>query len=173
MLAGNAVRYCPILCKGPPSQLETILPIFRHLNCPVAVAFQSSANHTVIPCLCFTVPVVRCDTRNGFVLRSDDNRTVLIEPFRNQFPPRFIMFAEFRNDFGMFVSNIVPLPGIGLNVVKFSSIDEPPPLRHCCAVFPLNRIFDALRIGDDDPFLPRLRFVSQQWRDARTVEVRV
>ncbi|MBA7668772.1 hypothetical protein ES703_76887 [subsurface metagenome] len=77
-------------------------------------------------------------------IRADDNLTILIELLRQVGPPVFISLAQFLNDPGVFVGDVVLLAGVGLYIVKLFAIDQPPALGHDRTLAPLFRMLDAL-----------------------------
>ena len=69
-------------------------------------------------------------------------------------PPRFVITAQFFNDFGMFGSDVGFLTGIGFDVVELLAVDQTPALGHGDGVVPFRRDEGALDVNEECAIRP-------------------
>ena len=61
----------------------------------------------------------------------------------------FVVLAQFGDDIGMLLGDIVALSAVIIHVVEFFAVDESPSLCHGRAFAPFDGVFHALRVRDD------------------------
>ena len=169
--AGDAFSDGAVFFAGPSAQFKGVITRFGHVNCPASIAFHPTADRTLIPgrFAVFVVPIVGCDYGDGFAFRADDDGYVFAKAFGDKCPPVFVVLAQFGDDIGMLLGDIVALSVVGVHVVEFFAVDEPPALCHGRAFAPFDGVFHALRVRDQCAVGPVVRAFEEGF-DAGAVD---